>query len=90
MEVDAAIGRIADATGTGKASFIREMLIGSLPHLLAIAEAAELATKQQVPDSLRLLSKTLRGAVAQGEQQQLELTKATRAVQRKKRREQTV
>lgn len=81
-ELDAVLARIAEATGTGKASFIRQWLVAMLPQLEALARALELA-KDGPLDSLKLLQDTLRGAIAQGEQAELELTKVRRAARRK-------
>ena len=82
-EVDLVLGRLADAAGTGKASFVREWLVSMTPQLSQMAEALEAAKAGQM-DSLSMMSKTLRGAVQGGQQAQLELTKL-RAVVRKKK-----
>ena len=82
-EVDAVLGRLADAAGTGKASFVREWLVSMLPQLGQMAEGLEAARAGQM-DSLSMMSKTLRGAVQGGQQAQRELGKR-RAVVRKRK-----
>jgi len=82
-EVDRVLQRLADAAGTGKASFVREWLIGMTPQLQGMAEALEAARAGQV-DSLTMISKTLRSSVEHAEQAQLELGKVRR-IARKKR-----
>ncbi|WP_221444396.1 hypothetical protein, partial [Rhodanobacter sp. MP7CTX1] len=82
-EVDLVLGRLAEAAGTGKASFVREWLVSMTPQLVQMAEALEAAKAGQM-DSLSMMSKTLRGAVQGGQQAQLELTKL-RAVVRKRK-----
>ena len=81
-EVDMVLGRLADAAGTGKASFVREWLVSMTPQLAQMAEALEAARAGQM-DSLSMMSKTLRGAVQGGQQAQLELTKLRAVVRRK-------
>jgi predicted DNA-binding protein len=72
-EIDQVLTRLADAAGTGKASFVREWLIGMAPELLKMAEALEAVRAGQV-DSLSMLSEGLRGAVLKGQQAELELS----------------
>lgn len=81
-EVDRVLGRLADAAGTGKASFIREWLVTMTPQLEQMAEALETVRAGQV-DGLALLSKSLRGSIDQGKQAQLDLGKV-RAMVRKR------
>lgn len=81
-EVDRVLQRLADAAGTGKASFVREWLVGMVPQLVATAEALEAARAGQA-DALSLMAKGLRSATKQAEQAELELTR-TRRMMRKK------
>ncbi len=81
-EVDLVLGRLADAAGTGKASFVREWLVSMLPQLGQMADALEAAKAGQM-DGLSMMAKSLRGAVDRGQQAQLELKSATRAIRRK-------
>lgn len=81
-EVDHVLTRLADAAGTGKASFVREWLVSMTPQLGQMADALEAAKAGQM-DSLSMMSKTLRGAVQGGQQAQLELTKLRAVVRRK-------
>ena len=83
-ELDRVLQRVADAAGTGKASFVREWLLGAQPALVEMAQALEMAREGNI-DGLSLMSKTMRRALDQGEQAQLELGKV-RAIARKKRR----
>lgn len=83
-EVDHVLTRLAVAAGTGKASFVREWLVTMTPQLQGMAEALEAARAGQV-DSFTLMAKTMRGALHQGEQAELEL-KTLRAMSRKSRK----
>lgn len=83
-ELDHLLQRVADAAGTGKASFVREWLLSMQPALLDIAQALEAAKAGNV-DGLTLMSKTMRRAIDQGKQAELELGKV-RAIARKKSR----
>jgi hypothetical protein len=83
-ELDRLLQRVADAAGTGKASFVREWLLGMQPMLLDVAHSLE-AAKAGNLDGLAMMSKTLRRAVNEGQQAELELSKV-RAIARKKPR----
>lgn len=81
-EVDYALQRVAVAAGTGKSSFVRELLSNMVPQLHAIADGIE-AAKQGQSDGLAMLAKGLRASIQQGEQAELELGKV-RAMARKR------
>jgi hypothetical protein len=81
-EVDRVLTRLAEAAGTGKASFVREWLVSMTPQLQGMAEALEAAKAGQV-DGLTMMAKSLRSAVNGGQQAELKLKK-TRAIMRKK------
>lgn len=81
-EVDHVLTRLADAAGTGKASFVREWLVSMTPQLGQMADALEAAKAGQM-DSLSMMLKTLRGAVQCGQQAQLELSRVRAVVRRK-------
>lgn len=83
-DLDAVLGRLCRAMGTGKASFIREMLIGSTPQLVQMAEAAEMMVARNIPEGLGLLAKTMREASGQAQQVEMQLGKKRRAIRRKK------
>lgn len=83
-EIDRVLGRLADAAGTGKASFVREWLITMSPQLQSMAEALEAARAGQV-DSFAMMAKTMRSAIHGGQQAELEL-KTLRAMARKPRK----
>ena len=72
LEVDRVLSRLADAAGTGKASFVRELLVSMVPQLGEMAGALEGLRAGQV-DSLAAVSKALRGVSDRTEQAQLEL-----------------
>jgi predicted DNA-binding protein len=81
-EVDRVLTRLAEAAGTGKASFVREWLVSMTPQLQGMAEALEAAKAGQFY-CLTMMAKSLRSAVNGGQQAELKLKK-TRAIMRKK------
>lgn len=83
-DLDRVLQRVADAAGTGKASFVRELLLGMVPQLVQSAEALEAARAGRA-DALTMMSKTLRSSVNDAQQAQLELTKFRRIMSRKPR-----
>lgn len=83
-DLDAVLQRVADAAGTGKASFVRELLLGMVPQLVQSAEALEAARAGRA-DALTLMSKNLRSSVDAAEQAQLELGKVRRIMSKKRR-----
>lgn len=80
-EVAYQIQRIADAGGTGSASFVRELLIGATPQLKTIADALE-ATRAGQVDGLTMISKMLRQQLDNSEQVELDLKTTARAIKR--------
>ena len=81
-ELDAVLGRLSRALGVGRATFVRQMLEGSLPQLELMAQAAEQVTRKNVPDGLALMAEALRDASGMAEQTQLELKRSRRAYMR--------
>lgn len=84
-EVDRVLERFAAAAGTGKATIVREWLIGAAPMFDEMATALEAARKGQ-SNSLAMMSKALRGSINQGEQAELELGRVRAAMSRKSRK----
>lgn len=82
-ELDRLLDRISAATGTGKATFVREILLGAMPQLEQMASALELVQSKQIPEGLAHMARALRDASGAVEQQELELTKLRRAARRK-------
>lgn len=82
-EVDRVLQRVADAAGTGKASFVREWLVTMSPQLVSIAEALE-AARAGNADAFGLMAKGLRNAVGDAQQAELELTRARRMARKRK------
>lgn len=81
-DVMAAVDRMANAGGVGRATLIRELLEGQVPAMLEMARAVELA-KQKNLDAFKVVSDVLRDASAQADQMQLNIKQAKRAYQRK-------
>jgi hypothetical protein len=83
-EVALQVQRVAEAGGTGGASFIRELLIGATPQLKSMADALE-ATRAGQVDGLAMISKMLRSTINAGEQTQLDLKTSARAMRRSRK-----
>lgn len=82
-EVGRALSRVAEAAGTGRASFVREWLVGLTPQLVQMAEALEAARAGQV-DGLRIISDSLRQSTNEANQAQLELGRLRRVLRSRK------
>lgn len=85
VEMDRVLERIARASGTGKATFVREVLSASLPQLDQIATALEQVQARDLPDALGTVAKLLRSSAVDLQQGELELTRVRRQVRRKSR-----
>lgn len=83
-EVVAVLDRIANATGTGRATMVREVLIDGLPGLADMATALEMAQKKNA-DGFKLLAKGIDAAVSEGQQLSLDIKRKRRAMVRKKK-----
>lgn len=83
-EVVTVLDRIAKATGTGRATMVREVLIDGLPGLAEMASALELAQKKN-SDGFKLLAKGIDAAVNEGQQLSLDIKRQRRAMIRKKK-----
>lgn len=81
-ELDASVGRLAELSGVGKATWIRMWLETIQPQFPGMILALEQLHAGNL-DAFTTMQKTLRSAVGQGEQTQLELGRMKRAVRRK-------
>lgn len=81
-DLDAILHRLGELTGTGKASFVRQWLIGIQPQLVDMVRALELAQAGNI-DGLNVMAKAVRSAVSQGEQAELELQRVRRVARRR-------
>ena len=84
-EMDALLGRIAAATGTGKASFVRQWLEQMRPQLVGLVEALEQVAEGNI-DGLLTMQKAVRSAVQMGQQAELNLGKTRRVLRRRVKR----
>lgn len=82
VDVMAAVDRMANAGGVGRATLIRELLEGMVPTLVEMARATELAKAKNV-EAFKVISDALRETTAQADQMQLDIRKSKRAYQRK-------
>lgn len=80
-----AIDRMCDAGGVGRATFIRELLVGMEDHIHGLADAVEMA-KQSNIDAFAKMASTLRNVNAQTEQLELEIKRTHRAAMRKRKK----
>jgi hypothetical protein len=78
-----AVDRMCDASGVGRATFIRELLVGMQPQIHGFAEAVELA-KQNNLDAFSKMASTLRAVNDESEQLQLDIKRNHRAAMRKR------
>jgi predicted DNA-binding protein len=85
-ELDRVLARIAAATGTGKATFVREWLCEAVPQLDQLANAMELA-KRGNTDAFDVMAKVMLGVTEGADQLTLDIKKTRRRVIRKKRLE---
>lgn len=85
-ETVAAIDRMCEASGVGRATFIRELLIGMEHHILGMAEAVDLA-KQNNVDAFARMAATLRQVGNDADQMALDLNRTHRAAMRKRKLE---
>lgn len=83
-EVVAVLDRIAKATGTGRATMVREVLTDGLPGLRDMATALEMAQKKNA-DAFKFLAKGIDAAVSEGQQLSLDIKRKRRAMVRKKK-----
>lgn len=82
-EVIAVLDRMGKVSGAGRATIIREWLIEGLPAWEGVATAMELAAEKNI-DAFKVIEETLRDAVSEAEQVQLQLGPRRRAAMRKR------
>lgn len=89
-ELNEILERIASATGTGKASFIREWLISAQPQLKQLAISLELASQGNI-DAFDTMTKLFGDMRQQQDNMELDLqrTKRRAAPRFKKKKKQT-
>ena len=84
-ETVAAIDRMCEASGVGRATFIRELLVGMESHIHGLAEAVELARQNNV-DAFSRMADTLREVNAKSTQLELDVRRQRRAAMRKRQK----
>ena len=82
-DVISTLDRIAKATGTGRATIIREWLIEGAPQFREMARAIELAQKNNI-DAFKVIGDTLSALSEQSGQMALDIKKTRRAAMRKR------
>lgn len=79
-----AIDRMAAASGVGRATFVREILVGMETQFHELAEALEIARQNKV-DSFGKMAKIMRNIGQSTEQLELEIKRTHRAAMRKRK-----
>lgn len=82
-DVIAILDRISKATGAGRATIIREWLIGAAPQFREMAHAIELAQTNQI-DAFKVIADTLTAFSETSGQMALDIKKTRRAAMRKR------
>lgn len=83
-DVLAAIDRMGSLAGIGRATFIREFLTDMKGHLNGLADAMDLAKKNNL-DAFKVMANTLREVSQASEQIEMDLRKQRRAAMRKRK-----
>jgi predicted DNA-binding protein len=78
------LDRIADRTGSGRATILREMLESALPTFVEMADALDLAAERKV-DAFNVLAKTLDEVSGQASQLSLDIKRTRRRAMRRKK-----
>ncbi len=84
QEVVNVLDRIAKATGTGRATMVREVLIDGLPGLGEMARALELAAKKN-SEAFTVMSKAIGSLSQEADQLNLEMKRTARRMRRVKK-----
>lgn len=79
------LDRIANVTGAGRATFIREMLEEAAPQLGEMARALEESQRGNVDAAMRVIGAAVREASGMGQQLDLEIKRQRRRYARKKK-----
>ena len=82
-DVVVVLDRIANVTGAGRATLLREFICEALPGLGGMAQALELA-QQKNTDAFTVLAKTLDKTVHDSQQLSLDIKRTRRRMRRKK------
>jgi len=85
-ELVAVLDRIAKASGTGRATMIREVLEDGIEGLRGMADALELAKKSNV-DAFKALAKGIDQAAAEAQQLSLSIKSQRRGMLRQRKKE---
>lgn len=83
-DVLASIDRMCALGGIGRATFIREFLTDMKGHLNGLADAMDLAKKNNI-DAFKVMADTLREVSQASEQIEMDLRKQRRAAMRKRK-----
>ena len=78
-----AIDRMCSASGVGRATFIRELLVGMETQIHGLAEAVEMARQNNL-DAFSKMASTLRSVNNQSDQLLLDIKRTHRAAMRKR------
>lgn len=84
-DVVAAVDRMANATGVGRATLIKDLVTGMVPSLIEMARATELAKSKQL-DALKVITDHLSAVTAQADQLNLDIKRKRRASMRKRQK----
>jgi predicted DNA-binding protein len=82
-ELIALLDRMTKVTGAGRATIIREWLIGFTPELAGMTQALELASKKNI-DAFKVMGDVLNNASMEAGQLSLDMKNKRRAAMRKK------
>lgn len=80
----AVLDRIAAASGTGRATMLREVVIDGLPMFKQMADALE-AAKAKNLDAFSMMSTTIDQLAGETQQMSLEMKRTSRRMRRKKK-----
>ena len=80
-----AVDRMCEASGVGRATFIRELLVGMESQIGELAHSIELA-KQNNLDAFSKMATALREVNGQSEQLMLDIKRSHRAAMRKRKK----
>lgn len=84
LDAIAVLDRIANVTGAGRATLLREFICEALPGLGDMAKALEMA-QQKNTDAFTVLARTLDKTVHDSQQLSLDIKRTRRRMRRKKK-----
>lgn len=82
-DVIEALDRMGKVTGSGRATIIRELIIGNVGLLGEMAQALELASQKNT-DAFTVMANSMRDVASQAGQLELDIKKQRRAAMRKR------